>query len=63
MKLQDLANLILVRDYAFKSVDNVMIKMSRDQVKSLQSKIAAMDQMIVDGMLAISPNEFADKKK
>ena len=54
MTPQDVSNLINIRNYLASTVDNLMIKMSKDEIKSVQKKIAYFDRIILDKSLEIS---------
>jgi hypothetical protein len=55
MSLRDLSDLILVRDFAVKNLDNVYFKLSKEEVKQLAAKIVVMDKVIVESVLKFDP--------
>lgn len=56
MNLQELAALITVRDYTFRSIDNVLLPMSKDEVKALQLKLQMLDKQVLKGILELNLN-------
>jgi hypothetical protein len=52
--LQDIANLISVRNFLVSSIDNVSIKLSREQVKEIQNSVKVIDQKIVTNSLTLN---------
>ncbi len=65
MKVQDIAALIEVRNFAYSSVDNLSIKLSKEEVKLLQAKIPQLDKYILGNIveLALPLVEDGSKKK
>ena len=53
MKPADLAALIAIRSFAFQSIDNLSIKMSREEVKAVQNKIPFLDKKIMEGIIKL----------
>lgn len=51
MKVQDIASLIKIREFAYSSIDNLSIKLSREEVKALQNKIPALDKCILTNII------------
>lgn len=51
--IQDVANLIIIRDFAFKLVDSIGIKMSRPQVNLLVKKIEEMNAMLINEIIQL----------
>ena len=50
---QDLANLISIRNFLNVSIDNIHIKLSREDVKNVQNKVQQLDKTIIDHALKI----------
>jgi hypothetical protein len=61
-KLNDIASLIAVRDYLSASVENMRVKLSREEIKDIQTKVAAMDHLIVREALKFNVSEFEAPK-
>jgi hypothetical protein len=61
-KLNDIASLILIRDYLSTSVENMRIKLSREEIKDIQGKVAAMDHLIIQEALKFNVSEFSAPK-
>lgn len=53
MILNDLSNMITIRNYLNGIIDSLAIKLSREQVKSIQEKVRAFDIAIVERSLKI----------
>lgn len=67
MTVQDIAALIAVRNFAYQAVDNIFIKMSREEVRAIQTRVAQLDKKIVEGVIALdltakepAKNEFLE---
>ena len=54
MKIQDIAALIEVRNFAYSSVDNLSIKLSKDEVRLLQNKIPQLDKYILGNIIELT---------
>ena len=54
MKVQDIAALIEVRNFAYSSVDNLSIKLSKDEVRLLQNKIPLLDKYILGNIIELT---------
>ena len=54
MKLQDISNLIAVRTFAAASIDNLSIKMSRDEARLLSAKSNYLDQQIIKAIIELN---------
>jgi hypothetical protein len=62
-KSQEVANLIKIRDYLNSLVNNLMVKMDREQLKNVQLRINALDKIIIDESLSMDlTNLSADSK-
>lgn len=53
MKIQDVSSLIAIRNYAYQAVDNLTIKMSREEIKAIQNKVPQLDKKIIEGIIAL----------
>lgn len=62
MKVSDIADLISVREFAVRNLDNVWYKMSSEEVKILRNKIVLMDRQILDAMIQLELT-VEDKKQ
>ena len=51
--LQDIASLITVRSFLVSSVDNLQIKLSREEIKQVQNKITVIDKKIIEEALKL----------
>lgn len=52
-ELQDLSNLITVRTFLVSSIDNLNIKLSRENIKEIQTRIQLIDKTIVEHSLKL----------
>jgi hypothetical protein len=50
----DVANLIKIREFLLKSIDDMSIKLSKEQVKAIQSRVALLNEKIVTGALTMT---------
>lgn len=55
--LNNLANIVVLRNFLVSSIDNLRIKISKDDLKVVQSRIVYLDKLLIDA--AVSPN-FAE---
>ncbi len=53
MNFQEIAALISVRQLAYNVLDNPSIKVSKDQLRGLNAKLSAMDNMIVSSIVSM----------
>ena len=53
MFIQDLANLITIRNFLASSIENLNIRLSRDEIKSVQTRVALLDKTIVEMSLKL----------
>ena len=53
MTAQDLASLIAIRNYAVSTMDNLYVKLSKEEVKILANKIAQLEKHILYNMLEL----------
>jgi hypothetical protein len=61
-RLNDIASLISIRNYLSASVDNMRVKLSREEIKDIQGKVAAMDHLIIQEALKFNVSEFNTPK-
>jgi len=62
MKVQDISALIAVREFTFRSIDNILIKMSKEEVALLQRKLSLMDQKIIEGIIKLNLDSLQEKE-
>lgn len=48
---QDIANLISIRGFLITSIDNLHMKLNRDDIKNIQTRIQYLDKTILDHAL------------
>ena len=53
MKVSDLADLITVRNFLYLSIDNISVKMSKEEVKALQAKLSEIDAKVIKSSIAL----------
>ena len=64
MKIQEIAALISVRDFAFRAIDNIYVKMTAEEVKVVGNKIKLLDRQIIDSIIKYDASlEEGVKKK
>jgi hypothetical protein len=56
--LQNISALISVRNFLAGSIDNMQIKLSRDEIKSIQNRVSVLDKTIVDASLKLDLTNF-----
>ena len=56
MLASDIASLIAIRTYLVGSIDNMSIKLSREELKIIQTKIPQLDKAIIDASLKLDLN-------
>lgn len=56
-----IASLIQIRAFLEKAVDNLHIKLSREDVKNVQNKVAAIDKAIVEQALKLDFDMLKDE--
>lgn len=61
MTISDIANLITIRSFLYGSIDNLNIKLSREEVKSVQEKVKHLDRLIIDHSMKLDPSKFVGK--
>lgn len=57
MTIQEIAGLITIRNFIALSVDNLNIRLSREEIKAVQTKVAYLDKLIIEHSLKIDPNK------
>lgn len=55
---RDIASLIEIRNFLYASVDNLSIRLSREEIKSVQSKVAYLDKSIISASLTLDLSEI-----
>lgn len=53
MELQDISALISIRNFLVNSIDNLNIKLSKEEIRSIQNKITYFDRQIVENSLKL----------
>lgn len=53
MKIQDVASMIMIRNFAFQAIDNILIKMSKEEVRAIQHKIPQLDKKIIESIVKL----------
>lgn len=48
MNLQDIANLVSVRNFLVSSIDNLHIRLSREEIKNIQQRLQLIDKTIIE---------------
>lgn len=56
MKAQDIVNLITMRDFMFRSVDNILIPMSREEISLFQQRLKLIDKKIIESINKLDLN-------
>lgn len=51
MIIQDISNLITIRKFLVSSIDNLNIKLTREDLKSIQTRVAYLDKVIIEQSL------------
>jgi hypothetical protein len=59
---QVIANLITIRNFLVSSIDNLNMKLSRDDIKSIQTRISLLDKTIVESALKLNFQEIISDK-
>jgi hypothetical protein len=57
MFLQKIASLIQIRNHLSTSIDNLLVKLSREEIKAVQAKVQALDKVIVEQSLKLDLNK------
>lgn len=62
---EDIANLITIRTFLEKSIDNLHIKLSREDIKNIQTRVQYLDKMILEHSLKMDLSKIgqADHNK
>jgi hypothetical protein len=53
MSIQDVAGLITIRNFLVGSIDNLNIKLTREEIKSVQTRVIYLDKTIVERALKL----------
>lgn len=54
MKIEELSQLITVRDFAARSYDNPSVKMSKEEANQLRNKLNLLNKTIVQNILKLN---------
>jgi hypothetical protein len=57
--VNDVANLIQVRLFVYNMIDNMSVKLSKEEVKAIQQKVYQMDKIILDRALSLDLSQVA----
>lgn len=60
--LQDIANLIEIRNHLSLSVNNETIKLTREQLKSIDARVKVFDKLIVEHSLNVDLSTFGKEE-
>jgi len=58
---QDIANLISIRSFLVTSIDNLHIKLSRDDIKNIQTRIQYLDKTILEHSLKMDLSKIGQE--
>jgi hypothetical protein len=61
MNIQEIASLIEIRRFLSGSIEDLSIKLSREEIKSVQNKIAALGKTIIERSLKLDLT-FSDRQ-
>ena len=53
MSIQDLAGLVAIRNFLVGSIDNLNIKLTREEIKNVQTRVVLLDKTIVEQALKL----------
>jgi hypothetical protein len=53
MSIQDVAGLITIRNFLVGSIDNLNIKLTREEIKNVQTRVVYLDKTIVEHALKL----------
>jgi|SRR5271166_3605895 len=56
----DIASLISIRQFLTSSVENLTIKMTREEVKAVQARVTLLDKTIIEKSVAMDLASFAN---
>lgn len=62
-KLEKISNLINLRDYLSETVNNLYIKLDREQLKNVQNRISLLDRIILDEGLSMDLTDVFEEDK
>jgi hypothetical protein len=57
-ELQDIANLITIRDFLSRSVESLNVRLSREEIKSIQAKVSLTEKVIIERALKLDYNKL-----
>lgn len=63
MDINSLTNLISLRNYLNTSIENLSIKLARDEVKTIQQRVAYLDKVLLDAVLDQSFIDLVEQTK
>lgn len=55
--IQDIANLVTVRNFLASAIEDYRINLTREDVKKVQQKVSMFDKIIIDSAIAYDPNQ------
>ena len=61
--ISDISNLIQVRAFIHSMVDSISVKLSREEVKAIQQKVAQMDKAILTQSLGLDLSKLGEATK
>lgn len=60
---QDIANLIVIRNFLVSSIENLNMKLSREDIKGIQTRVSLLDKTIVEGALKLDFRDTFEGKR
>jgi len=55
MNVHEIADLISIRNFIALSIDNLNVRLSREEIKAVQTKVAYFDKLIIENALKVDP--------
>jgi len=52
--LQNISSLITIRNFLSSSIDNLNVRLSKDEVKAIQNRVQSLDKLIIE--LSLKPD-------
>jgi hypothetical protein len=62
MTIHEIADLITVRNFIALSIDNLNVRLSREEVKAVQTKVAQFDKLIIENSLKVDPSKSVQER-
>lgn len=62
-ELQDISNLISIRNFLVLSIDNLHIKLSREDIKNIQTRIQYIDKVVVEHSLKLDLSKIGQTQE